>query len=254
MLIQHLARSRMHREDEPAAVAVVERGDDRAQPVGLGVRLAVDRQRGVGRRVRQLEPSSDRFEQPRCIAHHVAHDLPSAGHALLLELRRGALVGAEEEGRQPVDLDPVSLFGHRQVEAAQPGLDVRDRHLFARGVRPGQGRVRIAVDEHPVGPLRLDHLADRRGHRYRVGRPQVEPVSRLGDAELVEEDLRHGGSQCCPVCSTTSSIPASRSATESGADLMNCGRFPTTESTFVTLATIRGASRAVSSAGRAGDS
>ena len=41
------------------------------------------------------------------------------------------------------------------------------------------------------------------------------------------------GSQCWPVCTTTSSIPASRSATESGADLMNCGRFPTTVSSLI---------------------
>ena len=38
-------------------------------------------------------------------------------------------------------------------------------------------------------------------------------------------------SQCCPVWTTTSSIPASRSATESGAALTNCGRLPTTVST-----------------------
>src|SRR4051794_19106580 len=36
-------------------------------------------------------------------------------------------------------------------------------------------------------------------------------------------------------------MPASRSASESGADLMNWGRFPTTESTRID-ATIRGAS------------
>ena len=39
-------------------------------------------------------------------------------------------------------------------------------------------------------------------------------------------------SQCWPVCSVTSSMPASRSATASGPDLMNCGRLPTTERTF----------------------
>ena len=35
-------------------------------------------------------------------------------------------------------------------------------------------------------------------------------------------------SQCCPVCRTTSSMPASRNASETGPDLMNCGRLPTT--------------------------
>src|SRR4051794_21330406 len=39
------------------------------------------------------------------------------------------------------------------------------------------------------------------------------------------------GSQCWPVCSTASSMRASRSASDTGPDLMNCGRLPTTERT-----------------------
>ena len=143
--------------------------------------------------MRGCAASRNGLEETRCIAHHVAHHLAPAGHALLLELQCGALVGTEEEGRQSVDLDAVPLFGHRPVEAPEAGLDVRDRHLLAGGVRPRQRRVRVAVDDHPVGPLSLDHLADRRGHRLRVGGAQVEPVGRLRDAQLVEEDLRHRG-------------------------------------------------------------
>src|SRR5260221_3783104 len=41
------------------------------------------------------------------------------------------------------------------------------------------------------------------------------------------------GSQCWPEWRTTSSIPASRGATERGADLMNWGRLPTTERTRI---------------------
>ena len=99
--------------------------------------------------------------------------------------------GQKSSADEPVDLDAVALLGHREVEAAQPGLDVGDGDLFARGMRAGEGRVRVAVDEHPVGPLRLDHLADRRRHRSRVGGAQIEAVGRLGYAQLVEEDLRH---------------------------------------------------------------
>jgi hypothetical protein len=39
------------------------------------------------------------------------------------------------------------------------------------------------------------------------------------------------------VWTTTSSIPASRNAADTAADLMNCGRFPTMESTL-TAATL----------------
>ena len=118
--------------------------------------------------------------------------------ALRRELPRRALVGAEEERRQPVDLDPVPFLRHRQVEAAQARFDVRDRHFLAGRVRAGQRRVGIAHDDHPIGPLALDRLADRRRHRYRVGRPQVEPVARLGQFELVVEDLRHLGVPVLP--------------------------------------------------------
>ena len=198
MLVERVPRPRMHREDE-AALRGVDRVDDRAQPVRLGVRLAVDRQHRVGRLVAAARSRRATGSKSRVASrHHVADHLPAAGDALRLELRRRALVGTEEQRRQPVDLDPVPLLGHRQVEAAQPRLDVRDRHLLARGVRSGERRVRVAVDEHPVGPLRLDHLADRRGHRHRVGGAQVEPVRRLREAELVEEDLRHLGVPVLP--------------------------------------------------------
>jgi hypothetical protein len=52
-------------------------------------------------------------------------------------------------------------------------------------------RVRVAVDEHPVGPLGLDGRLDRRPHRRGVGRPQVEPVGRRPEPELLEEDGGH---------------------------------------------------------------
>ncbi len=157
----------------------------------LGVRLAVDRDGRVGLRVRELEPFRDGAEEPRRIAHDVADHLPPAGHSFALELRGRPLIGTEEERRHAVDLDPVAFLGHRQVEAPQARFDMGDRHLFAGGVRPGERRVGVAVDEHPVGPLGLDRFPDRQGHRGRVGRAQVEPVGGLRDAELVEEDLRH---------------------------------------------------------------
>ena len=90
----------------------------------------------------------------------------------------------------PVDLDPVALLRHREIERAQARLDVRDRH-GARRLGAGERRVRVPVDEHPVGPLALDRGADRRLHRRGIGGSQVEPVRRLGQPELLEEDRRH---------------------------------------------------------------
>ena len=132
----------------------------------------------------------DRREEPCCVGHHVADHLAPPGDALALELRRGALVGAQEQGGEPIGLDPVVLFGHRGVEAPEAGLDVRERHPGGR-TGAGGGRVRVAVDEHPVGPLALDDGPDRPRHGVDVGGTEVEPVRRRGDGELVEENLRH---------------------------------------------------------------
>ncbi len=65
-----------------------------------------------------------------------------------------------------------------------------------RGQRPGQGRVRVAVDEHGIG-LDVDEDA-LDGFEHRPGLGAVPPgadaqvVVGGGDAELVEEDVGHG--------------------------------------------------------------
>ena len=63
--------------------------------------------------------------------------------------------------RRAVDLYPIPLLGHRQVAAAEPRLDVRHgqpgRH---RRTRSREGGVRVTEDDHPVGPLELQHAAD----------------------------------------------------------------------------------------------
>ncbi len=50
-------------------------------------------------------------------------------------------------------------------------------------------RVRVAEDERPVGPLLREHRSDRGPHRLGVGGVEVEPVARLGQPELVVEDV-----------------------------------------------------------------
>ncbi len=52
-----------------------------------------------------------------------------------------------------------------------------------------EGRVRVAVDEHPVRPFPLEGFEDQRAHGVGVSGVQVEPVCGLGQSELLEEDL-----------------------------------------------------------------
>ena len=132
----------------------------------------------------------DRCEAKRRVGHHVAHDHGPSGDALGAKRPDRPFVGAEEERRQPVDLHPRTLLRHRQVSAAQPRLDVRDRDARGRcGPRSGEGRVRVAEDENEIRTLRVDDGADRRGQRLDVGRPQIEAMRRLRETEFLEEDL-----------------------------------------------------------------
>ncbi len=72
-----------------------------------------------------------------------------------------------------------------------------DRHagLDCR-LRARERRVRVAVDERPVGLFALERRLDTGPHRVRVGRVQVEPVRRLRQPELREEHRRE---RCVPV-------------------------------------------------------
>ena len=93
------------------------------------VRLAVHSRDDVrARRVRWRHTlARDRREAERRVRHHVADDFRASPDALGHQRCDRALVGAEEERRQPVDLDPGSLLRHRQVTAPEARLDVRDR-------------------------------------------------------------------------------------------------------------------------------
>ncbi len=230
----------MHGEDDHL-VDEVQAVDDLAESRLLDVRLAVDRGDDVrARLVRDRERGArDGTEEPARVGHHVADDVEAAEHALVLQRPLRAVVGAEQEPRDPVDFDARVLLGHGEVAAAKTGLDVRDRNRRVRG-RPCscQRRVRVAVHEDDVGLLARDPCRDLRLHPIHVGRVQVEPVARLREPELVEEDLRHDVEPVLPVCRTTSSKPASRIAADSGAALMNCGRLPTTVKTFTGRATL----------------
>ena len=133
----------------------------------------------------------DRREAERRVGHHVADHLDAPGDALVPQRRRRSLVGAEEQRCEPVDLDPRALLGHRQVAAPQARLDVRERDA-GRHRSPGAGerRVRVPEDEHDVRRLGREHRGDRRRQPVDVGGAEVEPVRRLVEPELVDEDLR----------------------------------------------------------------
>ena len=136
--------------------------------------------------------SCERGEQAARIRHDVADDVDPAHDALALERPPRAVVRAEEEPREAIGLDSVVLLGHVEIAAAQPRLHVRERdRRVGGGARAGERRVRVAVDEDDVGRLGSDPLRDRRLHRVRIGGVEIEPVARLGEAELVEEDLGH---------------------------------------------------------------
>jgi hypothetical protein len=99
----------------------------------------------------------------------------------------------EQQLGDGVGHDPVDLLGHRAVEAAQAGLDVADRHVeLGRDERGRHRRVHVARHQHDVR-LHLDQHRLQPLHqaggllRMRAG-ADLEPVVRLADAELVEED------------------------------------------------------------------
>ena len=215
----------------------VECGRDPCEPVGLDVRLAVDGREHVaaGLHAEPVEDpgalTCDRREDPVRVRHHVADDLASPRDALRLELRGGALVRAEQERRHSVDGDPVPLLGHLGVEAPQPGLDVGDGRA-ARSRAPASVEFvspktssQSAVPPRPPGGCGAPCA--------RIGLAQVEPVARLGEGQLLVEDFRQLGVVVLPRVEHDLLDPASRSAAESGADLTNWGRLPTTVSTRI---------------------
>ena len=171
--------------ESPAAIRRSRSGRD----VGFAVNGGDDVAPGVVRRRDAL--AGDRREAERRVGHYVPHDERLPGDALRGKRLDRPLVGAEQERRKPVDLDPRALLRHREVAAPQPCLDVGDRNaLRARGAGARERRVGVAQHEHDGGPLCRHDGADRRRQRVDVRGAEVEPVGGLRQAELVEEDLR----------------------------------------------------------------
>ena len=86
----------------------------------------------------------------------------------------------QQQIREPIGDDPVDLLGHRAIEAAQAGLDVRDRdQQLRRHQRRRHRRVHVADDDDQVGPLGEADLLERDHHLRGLHR-----VAAGADAEI----------------------------------------------------------------------
>ena len=224
LLVEHVARPRVHGEDERPR-RLVQRATMRAQPLRLGVRRAVQRQR---RRSARLEPSRRmralaRDRQEGRVASAITSPTTStpAGDALARELappsaRRGR-AGAPRSGRPRSGCAPPASRGRtlagrpRRARPARRRPTRRPRASSSCRRRRAPSRAARASTAARICGCIAAGSAVRRSRRYAGS---GSPSSSKKTADM-------SASQCWPVCTTTSSMPASRSATESGPDLMN---------------------------------
>ena len=171
----------------------VEPLDDPPEPGLVHVGLAVNRGDDVApglERDRAALPGDGRELEAR-VGHHVADDVDLAGRVLLDQGRTRPLIRTEEDRGDVIDLDARVLLGHREVTAPKPRLHVREADARCdRRARSRQGRVRVSVDEDEVRTLAAQRLRDSRLHRAWVCGLEIEPVPRVRQLELLEEDLR----------------------------------------------------------------
>src|SRR5205809_4632301 len=128
------------------------------------------------------------------IDYAVPDHVTARRHVLLSQVllrRRGR---REEQVRQLVRDDPVDLLRHRLVERPDAGLDVREGTVLFSGEKgPGDGRVRVAVDDDEVSVLRgvrdLPHR--RRDLQMRRLLLQRELFVRFAELHVAEEDPVH---------------------------------------------------------------
>ena len=121
---------------------------------------------------------------------------PARVDALSSQVLRGPVGVGEENLAQVVGEAAVGLLGHALVEAAQSGLDMRDRDAkLRRRERSCESRVDVAGDDDQCWHVLEQHLldADERSGcllGMRSGSDAEEDV-RLRQAQLVDEDRGH---------------------------------------------------------------
>ena len=159
--------------------------------------------------------------------------------ALGREVRDGRVRRAEPQVGEDVHQHAVQLLGHPPVEGAQAGLDVPDRHMQLgrdqRRPRASSWCRRRRAPRRAAPPRRP--APGRRASRAVCSACVPDPLSMRrsagAQAELLEEDLREVG--VVVLAGVDEHVVAQRpsSARATGAALMNCGRLPTTETTFI---------------------
>ena len=131
------------------------------------------------------------------VEHHVAGADDARAHAFGCEIGEGGVRRREQERRHVVRQDPVGFLGHRPIEGAQAGFDVRHRDEQLGG-REGAGKRRVGVpihDDHRrpgVEEHLLDGLQHPPGLRAVRGRADLQVDVGRRDAEALEERRRHG--------------------------------------------------------------
>ena len=133
------------------------------------------------------------------VLHHVAghHDAGAVGQpSFVAQLVGGRFRRAEEQVADAVGEDAVDLLGHGLVVGAQSGFHVRHAEMQLLGrQRSRECRVRVAIDQHPVGLLAHQDLLDAFHHPAgeRAVRQTVDSqlVGGFRNPHLLEEKLRH---------------------------------------------------------------
>ena len=121
------------------------------------------------------------LERHQGVDHRVADEVHAlVGDPLGAQVLDRLLAVEEEVLGEDVGDDPVDLLGHRAVEAAQAGLDVRDGdHGLGRGQRRGQGRVDVAGHDDEVGCLLGEDRLEPLHHRAVCSAWLPEPTSSM---------------------------------------------------------------------------
>lgn len=171
------------------------------QPVAIVGRLgAMD----GGDRVCAGAVPGGRLAEPRCgiphleqyVGHHIADEHRPLREPLGGEVGHRLLCRSEAEVRGMVRQYAVVLLGHPPVERPEAGFEVSQRQMNLDGCDGcGERRVRVAVDEDPIGSMfregGLEGAEHRTGLRSVAAGPDSEMHVRRGDAEILEEDIAH---------------------------------------------------------------
>ncbi len=178
-----------------------ERPEQRLQPLApVDVRGPMQRDHAVALSIAALAWASPRApsvqggrRHPRQqvlqgIDHDVADEAdPALGDPLAAEVGHGALLAREQQLGQVIDEHPVGFFRHRAIEAAQPRLDMRHRHLpRRRRERAGEAEIGVAEDHDEDRARGRQHRVQRLQHRAepRAARAAADPEVDLGLGQL----------------------------------------------------------------------